>query len=120
MKNLTFGAICLLSSVIASPASANDLIQLYTRSWCNSVQDVHNNSWERFKETPLFTGYATADIVLTDGTISQEFGAFTVYANQDTGTFAATMTFSDGVSCILTAGSNFEPYMGPRPERPQK
>lgn len=119
MKNLTAGIASLLIISTATPATANNISQLFSRSWCNDTLNIYKNSWEQFEETPLFVGQGVIDILLTDGTISPELGAFTVYVNQDTGTFAATMTFEDNMTCVLTAGSNFTPYTGPKPERPR-
>lgn len=33
------------------------------------------------------------------------------YVDSNTGTFAVTVTFLDGVTCLLTEGAGFEPYV---------
>jgi hypothetical protein len=72
----------------------------------------------------LMRVYKNGLLLQGNGTIKSENGAaFTsatqIFINQDTGTMAVIITFPNEdkppMSCLIIAGSEFEPYGGPQP-----
>lgn len=74
------------------------------------------NMIEQFIETEteqrkLFTSIGT--VVLTDknSVESENPVVISVYVDPITGNFTVTKSFVDGVTCLLTEGTGFEPYV---------
>ena len=68
--------------------------------------------------------YKNALLLSGTGTIASKSGkTFTseaqIFLNQDTGTLAVVLSFRNGdkppMSCLIIAGSEWEPYAGPQP-----
>jgi len=74
-----------------------------------------NMGSEYYDETILFSGLTSNILVLSEVNEMPVSSVLAVLVNQDTGTFSISITFDDGVSCLLTSGTDFTPYTGHRP-----
>lgn len=59
----------------------------------------------------LFIGMASVTLVVNDNSEIRVPSAISVYVDQDTSEFSILKTFDDGVTCIVTEGYGFEPYV---------
>jgi hypothetical protein len=93
---------------LTMPASAQ--LALITESEC-AHWSVVGNYLTNFDESPLALGDGFVYIVYEDKTVREERGVYSLWTNQETGTFTNTITFEDGITCILVSGSKFDPYV---------
>lgn len=59
----------------------------------------------------LFIGMASVTLVVDDNSEIRVPSAISVYVDQDTSGFSVLKTFNDGVTCLVTEGYGFEPYV---------
>lgn len=114
MKN--FIAAGLISLAASNPLMAQDRIQ--DRFHANVViacEDdtaaFHNFIIENTEMLPLFTTVGVITIPQQDGSELSNPSLMILYTDQESGRFAITATFAKGVSCLLTEGGGFEPYI---------
>ena len=121
MKLLTAIAAALL---IGTVASAQDNIPRVQEQFhailgvpCADAPEFYiAGGSEYYNETILFSGLTTNILVISEVNEMPVFSVLAVLVNQDTGTFSISITFDDGVSCLLTSGTDFTPYSGQRPQ----
>ena len=59
----------------------------------------------------LFTGIGTVTLLVDNSIELRTPAMISFYVDQDTGEFSILKTFDDGVTCIVTEGAGFEPYV---------
>lgn len=119
MKNIFLATIVTLKTAFVANISFAETWSLYSVTECSETETLFNNISKRYQETPLANGVGSIQYFNNQEQIESNAGIFTFWVNQDSGTFAVTLTFRDGVSCLLTEGIGFEPYTGPLPDRPR-
>lgn len=71
---------------------------------------------KKYKEYLLFTGEG-----LTFGLQGNPYkGAMMFFTNQDTGTWTILNVYKDGMACMITNGTKFQPYGGDQPNYGEK
>jgi hypothetical protein len=109
MKQLILSIVFVLaaSSVVAQQQPKT----FRTQQPCNTFNEIIRTVQE-YGEELLFTGTG-----MTIGESGQPFtgGAF-FFVNQDSGTWSLVSVYADGMACIVSNGTDFEPYTGPRRE----
>ena len=112
-KDYTMKKLLLALGFLAacSPAHA-DVIQINVP--CDPAPEVMR-IMEQYKNALLLQG--TGTIKSKDGKVFTSAGQ--IFLNQDTGTLAFVLSFPNGdkppMSCLIIAGSKWEPYGGPQP-----
>jgi hypothetical protein len=110
MKNLL---ICTATAVamISSAVSAQPIIDLKPFDITVSCAPVANVlsllMSDYWNERPLFTAITEVEIT---GVQDLVLGKIMTFVNQDTGTGTVVFTDANGISCIITDFSDFEPY----------
>lgn len=84
--------------------------QLWTSTPCGETTQVVEDMMFNLQLDPLVVGQGFIDFVDRNENTQITQGYYTMWTDQDTGIFATTITFSDGITCVLASGSNFEPY----------
>lgn len=59
----------------------------------------------------LFESFNVLHLISPDNKEIKDDARMLFYVDSNTGTFAITVTFLDGVTCLLTEGAGFEPYV---------
>lgn len=104
--SLCGAAIC--TSLLLTPAVAQTLV---TENTCEQTETVGAFLMTDYKEKPLALGTGLVYIIFGDGVTRPMRGMYSLWTNQNTGTFTNTISFSDGITCIIMSGSDFEPYV---------
>lgn len=112
MKNIFLAAILTAKTAFSANASFAETFSLHNVTPCIETEDAISNLSKNHQETPLATGVGTVQYFDNQQQIETNAGMFTFWVNQDAGTFTVTMSFQDGITCLLTEGNNFEPYTG--------
>lgn len=119
MKLLTATALLFGTGAIAQ--TQTDLVQEQFHAIlgvpCAEAPEFYiDGGSEYYNETILFSGVSANTLVLSEVNEIPVIGVLAMLVNQDTGTFSISITFDDGVSCLLTSGTDFAPYSGQQPQ----
>ena len=88
----------------------NQSLGVFLKAPCGKFEDMRNTII-RYKEELLFNGTG-----LTFSPQNQPYiGVMMFFTNQDTGSWTLLQVFSDGMSCMIMNGKNFQPYVGEQP-----
>jgi hypothetical protein len=114
MKNLL--AATTLTLAVGTSATAQvrvqDQFHAFTVMACEEEQaTLHDLITTSFDMQPLFTGVSIINMPRQGGSETNSLSMMIFYVNQETGQFAVTTTFQDGVTCLLTEGEGFAPYV---------
>lgn len=92
------------------PPNTNQSLGVFLKAPCGKFEDMRNTII-RYKEELLFNGTG-----LTFSPQNKVYnGVMMFFTNQDTGSWTLLQVFSDGMSCMIMNGKNFQPYMGDQP-----
>lgn len=90
------------------PAHAQDAKKFFVQQPCAPFPQMFQTV-ANYGEQMLFTG-SGLQFGAQDG---QPFtGGSFFFVNQDTGTWSHIMVYGDGMGCMISNGTNFEPYTG--------
>lgn len=93
---------------LTQPAQAQ--MQMLSANTCEASNLVAQYLMQQYEEKPLAIGTALVYIVIADGSSVPTSGFWTIWTNQDSGSFTNTISFNDGITCILNTGIDFKPY----------
>lgn len=107
-NRLHWAAICTSAFLTSTTA---DALTMIAENVCDESILVGNYISQQYGEKPLALGTGRVYIMYGDGTVEPNIGMFSIWINQDSGTFTNTISFTDGITCITMTGQNFEPYV---------
>jgi len=99
-------AIALFASV--STATAQQYLNI-TPIPCETYEKSIELT-SKYNELTLFKGVASQDWFNRDNDIHTTMYVIEVRVNQLTGTYSVVQVYKNGTSCLLAAGTEFEPY----------
>ena len=101
-------AFAIWISILAPAAYAQDQKQFPVIQPCDLASKMANTIINNYGEKPLFIAKGN-QLSLND---SKWYASSMMYfVNQDSGTWSLVSLYPDGVSCIVAAGTGFEPYI---------
>ena len=98
----------------ATPAAAQQATydsSIWISALCDKTNLVANDIASGIGAAPLLTADGILNFVDHDNQIKNTKGSYTLWANQEQALYAATITFPDGVTCVLSSGTDFEPFV---------
>mgnify|MGYP001341456968 CR=1 FL=1 len=114
MKYLLTNFLVLLVTAtvtFAQDAPKEDQKMLITNNYCGPFKEVFETP-KKYKEGMLFSG----DGGVFEFRSGRYFkGGMFFFVNQETGSWSLINVFSDGMACMIQAGTNFSPYLGRDP-----
>lgn len=105
MKQLVLSIVFVLA---ASLANAQESKTFYVAQPCDPVEKMIA-TLDRYGETPLFVGNGIQ--IGAQANIPYRGGAM-FFVNQETGTWSLISVYADGNACMVSNGTDFEPYTG--------
>lgn len=104
--------IGLATGTSATAQSIQDGFHTRTAQSCwSTYQEVAQLIREYTSQEMLFTGLGAVTLVIENNIEIKVPAAISVYVDQDTSNFSVLKTFNDGVTCLVTEGNSFEPYV---------
>lgn len=108
----TAAIILLAATVPVSAQQIQDRFHIISVQPCfETFEMVDEYIKYNTKQTRLFGAVGDFNAVTPNNQEVFLPGIVTVYADQDTGEFTMTKTFDDGVTCLITEGRFFQPYV---------
>jgi len=98
----------------AAPATAQQATydsSMWISAPCDKTNLVANDITSGIGAAPLLTANGIVDFIDQDGQQQNTRGFYTLWANQEQALYATTITFPDGVTCVLSSGTDFEPFV---------
>lgn len=93
---------------LTTPALSQTIV---IESECDRTEIMGSYLLGKHSEKPLALGTGFVYIIYGDGVVRPVEGMFTLWTNQESGTFTNTISFTDGITCLVMSGTDFEPYV---------
>ena len=110
--------LALIFTLIATVGYTQEQSQAktyFTRQPCDAFEKLFT-TMEKYNEELLFT---SDGLQFSAQTGQPSTGAMFFFVNQDTGTWSLISLYTDGMSCMVANGTKFEPYTGPKIQKPK-
>ena len=91
---------------LTTMANAQDSKYFFTRQECDTAQRMLSIVTNQWGETALFTGSG----IQFDQAGTPYTGATMLTVNQETGTWSLITMYGNGMACMTSVGTDFEPY----------
>ena len=95
--------------VVAQQATYDSV--MWISASCDETNLVAKDISSSLGASPLLTANGIVDFIDQEGQQQNIRGFYTLWANQDQELYATTITFSDGITCVLSSGTDFEPFV---------
>jgi hypothetical protein len=91
-----------------SQSNADEALGFRSVFICNASEVIDEQITNQFDEVPLAEGDA---LIYSEGLEKYAPGVLTIYVHRDKLTFSVVIEFPDDVSCIVSVGENFRPFV---------
>lgn len=112
-KFIAAGIMFLAACVSANAQSqVRDNFHAVTVMSCSEQTGLYHGLIEQNTDMSiLFESFNVLVFIDPENNEVEDNARLLFYVDSNTGTFAITVTFLDGVTCLLTEGAGFEPYV---------